>query len=57
MYYQRITSLFRGFSSLKQIFCQVAGQNSFAHHHNSPYIDYFSINCVPQLAKKGGGGV
>jgi hypothetical protein len=22
-------------------------------HHYSPYIDYFSINCVPQLAKKG----
>jgi hypothetical protein len=25
-------------------------------HHYSPYIDYFSINCIPQLAKKGGGG-
>jgi hypothetical protein len=22
-------------------------------HHYSPYIDYFSINCVPQLAKRG----
>jgi hypothetical protein len=22
-------------------------------HHYSPYIDYSSINCVPQLAKKG----
>jgi hypothetical protein len=24
---------------------------------STPYIDYFSINCVPQLARKGGGGV
>ena len=22
-------------------------------HHYSPYIDYFSINCVPQLARRG----
>jgi hypothetical protein len=22
-------------------------------HHYSHYIDYFSINCVPQLARKG----
>ena len=29
--------------------------NGFLHY--SPYIDYSSINCVPQLAKKGGGGV
>jgi hypothetical protein len=25
--------------------------NGFLHY--SPYIDYSSINCVPQLAKKG----
>jgi hypothetical protein len=29
MYYQRITSLFRGFFSLKQIFCQVTGEDDF----------------------------
>jgi len=26
-------------------------------HHYSHYIDYFSMNCVPQLAKKGGSVV
>jgi hypothetical protein len=41
MYYQRITSLFRGFFSLKQIFCQVTGE------------DDFNLKCVPQLAIKG----
>jgi hypothetical protein len=41
----------------KLIFC-IKIQTFFnGFHHYSSYIDYFSINCVPQLAKKGGGGV
>ena len=37
----------------QDIFC-IKIQTFFnGFHHYSPYIDYFAINCVPQLAKKG----
>ena len=38
---------------IQDIFC-IKIQTFFnGFHHYSPYIDYSSINCVPQLAKKG----
>jgi hypothetical protein len=37
----------------QDIFC-IKIQTSFnGFHHCSHYIDYFSMNCVPQLAKRG----
>jgi hypothetical protein len=62
MYCQRITSLFRGFIPPKNLLSGDWGGwlqfhkhltffNGF--HHYSHYIDYFSINCVPQLQGKG----
>jgi hypothetical protein len=40
----------------QDIFC-IKIQTFFnGFHHYSHYIDYFSINCVPQLVKKGGWG-